>query len=134
MNVVLRGSILYAAETYYNLTEKELRILEKIEETFMRKLFKTTAGCPVVQLYLELSQIPARFAIMRARLLFLKSILNEQEGSRIAQFVKLQLEESKKGDWIFTCLKDLKELGFTGSLMEIKEIRRNEYKNMLKRK
>ena len=30
MNVILRGSILYAAETYYNLTEKELRIIERI--------------------------------------------------------------------------------------------------------
>ena len=42
----------------------------------MRKLFKTTADCPKVQLYLELFQIPARFAIMKARLLFLKSILS----------------------------------------------------------
>ena len=85
MNVVLRGTILYAAETYYNLTEKELRILERIEESYMRKLFKTTAGCPVVQLYLELSQIPARFAIMKARLLFLKSILYENVNIAIRQ-------------------------------------------------
>ena len=134
MNVVLRGTILYAAETYYNLTEKELRILERIEESYMRKLFKTTAGCPVVQLYLELSQIPARFAIMKARLLFLKSILHENAGSRIAQFVKLQFEERKKGDWILTCIKDLKVLGFTGSLEEIKAMKKNQYKTTINKK
>ena len=33
-NVILRGSILYASETYYNLTEKNLRSIERIEETF----------------------------------------------------------------------------------------------------
>ena len=86
MNVMLRSSILYASETYYDLKENELRVIERIEEGYMRKLVKTTAGCPIVQLYLELSQIPARFAIMRSRLLFLK------EDSRISLFVKLQLE------------------------------------------
>ena len=37
-NVMLRGSILYASETYYNLTEKHLRIIERIEEEFLRKI------------------------------------------------------------------------------------------------
>ena len=134
MNVILRGSILYAAETYYNLTEKELRIIERIEESYMRKLLKTTAGCPVIQLYLELSQIPARFAIIKARLMFLKSILNENESSRLAQFVKLQFDERKKGDWIVSCIEDLKELGFTGSLEEIKELKRNNFRNIINKK
>ena len=38
MNVILRGSILYAAETYYNLRENELRILERIEDKLRLKL------------------------------------------------------------------------------------------------
>ena len=33
LNIMLRSSILYACETYYNLKEKEMRILERIEET-----------------------------------------------------------------------------------------------------
>ena len=123
MNVILRGSILYAAETYYNLRENELRILERIEENYMRKLLKTTASCPVVQLYLELSQIPARFAIMKSRLFFLKSILNEKEESRIHKFLKLQLEEMKKGDWIWTCINGLKDIGFKQPLEEAKELK-----------
>ena len=32
MNVILRGSILYASETYFNLTENQLRNIERIEE------------------------------------------------------------------------------------------------------
>ena len=79
MNVILRGSILYASETYYNMKEKELRIIERIEEGFMRKLLKTTTGCPTVQLYLELGQIPARFQIMKSRLLFLKVFLMKRK-------------------------------------------------------
>ena len=56
MNSMLRSSILYAAETYHNLKEKELREIERIEEKFMRKLLKTSIGCPITQLYLTLGQ------------------------------------------------------------------------------
>ena len=134
MNIILKGSILYAAECYYDLKEKELRIIERIEEGFMRKLLKTTAGCPIVQIYLELGQIPARFQIMKLRILFLKSMLHEKEDSRIALFLKLQLEESKKGDWISTCMADLKYLCISESLEGIKKISRNQFRKMIDKK
>ena len=70
MNAILRGSILYASETYYNLTERNIRILERIEENFMRKILKTKRSCPINQMYLELGQWPARFEIKKLRLLF----------------------------------------------------------------
>ena len=41
LNVMLRSSILYAAETYYDLKETQLRALLRIEENFLRQLFKT---------------------------------------------------------------------------------------------
>ena len=56
MNVILRGSILYASECYYNLTENELRRIEKIEERYIRKVFKTGRNCPIAQMYLEFGQ------------------------------------------------------------------------------
>ena len=62
---MLRSSILYACETYYNLKETEIRQIERIEEGFLRQLFKTPKGCPIAQLYLEAGYIPARFAIFQ---------------------------------------------------------------------
>ena len=41
LNVMLRSSILYACETYYNLKESEVRQLERIEESYLRQMFKT---------------------------------------------------------------------------------------------
>ena len=80
----LRSTILYASETYCNLKESEIRILERIEECFLRKLFKTTKACPISKLYLEAGHQPARFEIMKRRLLFLKNILNEKEESLVS--------------------------------------------------
>ena len=64
-NVILRGSILYASETYYNLTESQLRNLERIEEGLLRKILKTSRGCPISQLYLETGQWPTRYQIIK---------------------------------------------------------------------
>ena len=40
MNVMLRGSVLYACEMHYNLKENEIRRLQRIEENFMKKVIK----------------------------------------------------------------------------------------------
>ena len=41
LNSLLRSSILYGAETYYNLTEKETRMIERIEEECLTKILET---------------------------------------------------------------------------------------------
>ena len=131
LNVMLRSSILYACESYYALKETELRQLERIEENFLRQLFKTSAGCPISQLYLESGHTPARFAIQRSRLLFLKTILNEKPESKIYQFLQLQFQNPTRGDWGSTCIKDLEYLEIKMSLDEIKAVTVNKFKGML---
>ena len=122
MNIMLRSSILYAAETYHNLKENELREIERIEETFMRKILNTSKGCPIVQLYLTLGQIPARFAIMRMRLSFLQCILKEDEESMISNVLHLQLKNPTRGDWASTCVDNLRQLEITESFQEIRNM------------
>ena len=38
---LLRTSLLYGAETLFNLTEKELRAIEKVEESVIQAVFQT---------------------------------------------------------------------------------------------
>ena len=83
MKALLRSSILYACETYYDLKETEIRHIERIEEGFLRELLKTGKGCPIAQLYLEIGLEPARFEIMKIRLLYLKYILDQNEESKL---------------------------------------------------
>ena len=90
MQTMLRTSILYASETYYNLKENELRSIERIEETYLRQLISTRRFCTISMLYLEFGVWPARFEIIRMRLLFLKYILNQDEKSTLYRFFKKQ--------------------------------------------
>ena len=133
LNVMLRSSILYASETYYNLKETELRALERIEESLLRQLFKTSKGCPISQLYLEAGHTPARFEIFRVRLLFLKNILHEEPDCMIYKFVKIQFENPTRGDWASSCLQNLEYLEIQMSLEEIQSISMNKFRSLLRK-
>ena len=64
----------------------------------------------------------------------IKLLLHEKEYSRLSLFLNLQLEERKKGDWISTCLADLKSLSIYETLEEIKKIPKNQFKNQISKK
>ena len=132
LNVMLRESILYAADMYYDLKEFQLRQIERIEEGYLRKVLNTTKGCPIVQLYLEVGHIPARFEIQKMRLLYLKYILEQNEDSILQKSLQLQFEHPNIGDWGSTCLSDWKELDINLSLEEIRTISKGKYTNILK--
>ena len=134
MNVMLRSSILYASETYYNLKEQEIRQLERIEESFMRQVLKTKRGCPIKQMYLELGQAPARFDIFKLRFFFLKYILDQDEHSSIRRVFELQLKYPTKNDWASDCLNNLKQMDINMTLEEIRLMTEQKFKNIVRQK
>ena len=132
LNAFLRSSILYASETYYNLKESELRQIERIEESYLRKILKTSRGCPISQLYLEFGQVPARFEIIKLRLFFLKYILEQDTDSLIHRFLQLQISQPTKNDWVESCKKDLKKLDISLSFEEIRNLSNDQFKQKVK--
>ena len=109
----------------------EIRQLERIEEGFLRELLKTSKGCPIAQLYLEVGQAPARYEIIKIRLLFLKYILNQSKESLVSKFLEIQMETAAKGDWISICIENLKELRINETLEEIEKMSHYKFKNLL---
>ena len=93
---------------------------------------KTKKSCPISQLYSETGQWPARFEIKKARMFFLKTILDEDEKSMVAQFFKLQLEHPLKGDWVSTCKTDLKEMKIELGLNEIRIMAKDSFQKLVK--
>ena len=134
MNTMLRGTILYAADMYFNMKETEIRQLERIEEEYMRKVLKTTRSCPIVSLYLSLGQTPARFEITKMRLLYLKYILEQPEEATIRKIFYLQFEKPTRGDWASTCKKDIEKLNLKVTFEEIKSMKKQQFTQMLKKR
>ena len=100
----------------------------------MRKILKTSRGCPITSLYLSLGQTPARFEILKMRLLFIKYILEQPIESMVFRMLKLQLEKPMRGDWASTCLRDLESINLKLTLDDIKSMKKEKYKTILKEK
>ena len=88
----------------YNVKENEIRLLERIEEYMLRKLFKTGQGCPIYQHYFESGHCTARYQVKEMKLVFYQYILKQEENSLLFKFLLAQKE-----DWYSETQKTLKE-------------------------
>ena len=76
----------------------------------------------------ELGLVPARFEIIKIRLLFLKSILNQSEDSLVLKFFDVQLKTSAKGNWVSMCIDNLEYLKINETFEEIKKMSGAKFK------
>ena len=98
LNSLLLSSILFAVEAMYNLKENEVRLIKRIEENLLRKIFNTGKGCSIYQLYFESGHLPARMQIKRMKLVFFEYILKQNDSSLLFQFLMAQKKEPRRGD------------------------------------
>ena len=134
MHSLLRGTTLYASETYYNLIETEKRALESYDEDLVRKLAKTCLRCPTALLYLEFGFWPARFRIEEFKLNFLHQILNESESSLLFRFFEAQHRNPVKGDWVSEVKNLLLKLDFNFTFTQIKNFKKTEFGRLINKK
>ena len=97
---VLLGRLLNNAESWINITQKNIEDLEKIDLNLQRKVLNVTGNPSPIFMMLELGTIPVRFVIMKKRLQFLHYILNENKESMLSQVFETLKSESKKGDFV----------------------------------
>ena len=131
LNSLLRSSILFAAKAMYNIKKNELRQIERIEEELLRKFFKTGKGCPLYQLYFEIGHIPARFAIARMKIVFLRYILTQEENSLMYQFLLAQKTHPRRNDWYSGVKTDLNDFEIDMIDEEIKIMPVNLFKQLV---
>jgi hypothetical protein len=126
---LLRSSILYAAETMYNIKENE-----RIDENMLRQLFKTGNGCSIYQLYFESGQLPARYQIKRMKLVFYRYILTQDKDSLMFKFLFAQKMEPTKNYWYSEVQEILKEFEIEMTEEEIVNKSSTLYNNIVKKK
>ena len=98
-NTLFISSVLCNSEAWYDITAEERDNLEQADENLLRRILECPAKTPKEMLYLELNCLPIRFILMSRRLIFLSSILKEDEDSLIFKFLQAQLKNPNKEDW-----------------------------------
>ena len=94
-----------------NITEKDLRDIERIEEEHMKNIFQVKTGIqvPLHLMYLDLGQVPARYQIKRFKLNYLQYILQQKETSLLYKMLKAQVEHPVRNDWFSGVNQIMKE-------------------------
>ena len=131
---MLLSTLLSNSEAWYNLTQSDISVLEKVDEELLRKIFHAHSKTPLELLYLESGSIPIRFILMSRRLNFLWYILNENEETLISKFFTAQVNKPVKGDWVSRVKLDLTELDLNHDFKEIKAKTKIEFKRIVKSK
>ena len=91
---IMIGGLLNNAESWINITQKNIEDLEKTDLMLQRKVLSVTGNPSRVFMMLELGIIPVRFVMMKKRLQFLHYILNENIESTISQVFETLKKDS----------------------------------------
>ena len=71
-----------------------------------------------------------RFILTSRRIMFLQTILQEEESFQLYRFFKAQLNQPSRGDWCKSV--DLKDLKLQLSLREVKALKKEDLQKILK--
>ena len=134
LNTLVRNSVLYGTEAMYNISEKELRQIEKIEEDHMRNIFQVKTGIqvPLHLMYLDLGQTPARYQIYRYKMNFLQYILHQKEESLLSRMLYAQQIRPVRGDWFSGVRQIMEDMHIIMKLEDIRNMSRREFRNLTK--
>ena len=132
-DVLLVSSMLFNSEAWYNVTQKEMELLETVDTLFLRKLIGAPKSTPKEMLYLEMGLIQFRDIIREKRLRFLYYILSQEEDSIIFKFLKSQIRNRTKRDWVTSVFGDLENLNMGNmNIEEIKNMKQTSFEGMVK--
>ena len=117
----------------FNMSEKDLRAIETIEESVLQSVFKTKKSCSRHLLYLESGMIPARYQIHRQMINYLQYILLQPSDSLLNKVFAAQKSNPARGDWVSQTTKLLTEYSFNLTFEEIKQIKPSLFKRLVKK-
>ena len=123
-NAVLTNFLLTNSEAWHNLTESDLRSLEKVDESLLCKILETPISTPREILYLELEVMPIGFIIQSRKLIILKYIVSEPSDSLVHQVFEAQLKYPTRNDWGQTVMKDMVDIDL--NMKKLKNMTKNQ--------
>ena len=89
---ILINGMLFGGAAWYDISEKNLRTLEKIDESLLRQVLGAHSKTPLEALYLELGCKPIRFHLLTKRINFLHYLLNLNESELLRKVFTAQLD------------------------------------------
>ena len=128
---MLLNGILTNLEVWHPVTNVQLEILEKVDQSYLKKILKSHSKTPKEALYLETGLLPIRYVAMRRRLMYLHNILIKPEKELIKKVYAVQKILPTKGDWYKQVMEDKNKLGLDLSDVQISRMSKDQFKELV---
>ena len=130
---ILVNSLLFAAESWSGVTDKQIARMEVVDTTLLRKILPNGhSKCPTEFHHLESGTLKLRHILTYLRLMYHHQILSKDNNETIKKIYLKQKEDNVKGDWYRLLLKDFEFLGITMDESEILNTPKHIYKKKIK--
>ena len=125
--------MLWNTKPWYNIKEKDLKELEKLDRMLLKIILAIPSSTPTPLLYLELGLVSLMYIIQGRRLTFLRYILTSKNYDLLLNFFNAQTREPSKNDWTFTVQKDLLDFDIKKTFNDIKSFSKNYWHTKVKK-
>ena len=131
---MLINSILCNSEVLYGLNKSHIETLESVDVYFWRNVFSSMVSTPIESYYIETNTLPIRFICMARRLMYYWNLLNKDESELARKVFMTQKSLPIRNDWVIQLQSDLEQCKITLTEEEIKSMKKEQFKNLVKKK
>ena len=131
---MLISGILFNSEAWHGIEEKDIAILEKVDEALLRGILSAHPKIPLEALYLETQSLPIRFIMASRRIMFLFNILQKDETEIVRRIYEAQKNDPSPGDFIHLVKSDCERIGLDVSDNQISKMQKHQFRKLVKSK
>ena len=103
---MLINAMLFNSEAWHSIKDKDIKMLEAVDEYLLRSLVHAHAKSPLEFLYLESGAVPIRFLISSRRMTYLQTILQRNDNELTKRIYSEQKRNPTPGDFSELVKKD----------------------------
>ena len=108
---MLINSMLFNCEAWHAIKEKDVRILESVDEHLLRSIVGAHSKTPLEFLYLESGAMPLRFIIASRRMSYQQTLLKRNDDELTKKIYKAQKDNPIEGDFYNLVKADWEMIG-----------------------
>ena len=125
---------LSSSEVWYGITKQEIKDLENLDLSLLRRILNAPFSVPAEALYLELGILNLETIIKARRLNYLHYLATRNINEMLYKFFATQWRHSTVGDWCLQARLDLSDFNLPEDLDWIKSKSKYSFKRLVKTK
>ena len=133
-NSMLINSMLCSSEVLYGITNAHIQTFEECDKSLFTQLFGVPISCSYEAFFYETGALPVRHILIGRRLIYYWTLLNKSDDELVKKVFNIQKKFPVRGDWIKQIESDLLQLKIEQSESEIKCMKKEEFKKLVKEK